>query len=74
MRLVFIQQLFKINPKVNAIIEINNLLGTKYLQDIKANDILEICTRHKTNLRGNLLKKAKELYYTLFRWRGNRKR
>jgi len=58
----FFQQLFKITPKINAIIEINNLLGTKYLRDIKANEILEICTRYKTNLRGNLLTNAKELY------------
>jgi len=56
------QQLLKINPKINAVIEINNLLGTKYLHDIKMADIQEISTRYKTNLRGSLLKDVKELY------------
>jgi len=58
----FFHQLFKTNPKINAIIEINNLLGTKYLRDIKATDIQEICTRYRINLRGSFLKNVKELY------------
>lgn len=55
-------KLFKTNPKINAIIEINNLLGTTYLRDINVKDIQGICTRYKTNLRGNILENVKELY------------
>jgi len=58
----FFQQLFKTLPKENAIVEINNLLATKFIRDIKLEEISEICLKYKVNLRVKFFNDLKELY------------
>jgi len=58
----FFQQLFKILPKENAITEINNLLATKSLSEIKVEEIEAISAKYKIDLHEKLLVELKELY------------
>ena len=55
-------KLFKINPKENAITEINNLLAIKPLQEVTLEEINEICAKYKVSLRDKFLNELKELY------------
>lgn len=58
----FFQRLFKIEPKENALIEVNNLLESKPSADIKVQDINDISEKYKVDLRNNFLVELKELY------------
>lgn len=58
----FFQRLFKTVPKENAFIEVNNLLATKPLKEIKLEDIEQISARYKVNLHDKFLDRLKELY------------
>lgn len=58
----FLQRILKKQPKVNAFIEVNNLLATKPLNEIKIDDIEEIAAKYKINLHDNFLEQLKGLY------------
>jgi hypothetical protein len=57
-----IQKLFNIVPKLNAIIEINNLLGTKLLNDITIEEIGAISAKYRVNLHKKFPDHLKEMY------------
>ena len=58
----FFQRLMKTVPKENAFVEVNNLLATKPLTEIKLEDIEEISGRYKVNLHDKFSDRLKELY------------
>jgi len=47
----FFQKLFKIKPKVNSIIELNNLLSEKDILNLKEEDITQISNNYKINFQ-----------------------
>lgn len=47
----FFESIFKTEPKFNAIIEINNLLASKPLKTISSNDIAEIASKYKLDIK-----------------------
>ena len=58
----FFQRLFKITPKENAIIEINNLLGSRPLYTIEVDEIEVIAARYKVNLHRKFNSRLMGLY------------
>jgi hypothetical protein len=58
----FFQKLIKKSPELNAYIEVNNLLATKIICDIKIEEIEEISTRYKLDLKSTFSNQFKELY------------
>ena len=58
----FFQRLFKLTPKENAIIEINNLLGSKSLDSIVIEDIASIAMRYNVDLHRKFNSRLVELY------------
>lgn len=58
----FIERLFRYSSKENAIIEINNLLGTKQLDDINVEEIESISAKYKINLHKKFPDQLKVLY------------
>src|ERR1035437_1963971 len=58
----FFQRLLKKKPQDNAFIEINNLLLTKPLEEINAEEITAISIKYKVDLRKRFIAKLKELY------------
>lgn len=58
----FFQRLFNLVLKENAIIEINNLLGTKPLNGINIGEIESISAKYKVNLHKKFPDQLKELY------------
>ncbi|MDR1997142.1 MAG: hypothetical protein LBQ83_02315 [Candidatus Margulisbacteria bacterium] len=60
----FLQKLFNIQPKNNALVEINNLFATKKLLDISLDDICEIATRYEVNINKAFKKQLLEFYRT----------
>jgi hypothetical protein len=58
----FFQRLFKQEPKENAFIELNNLLAKKNLKEIRIEQIEEISSKYKVDLRLKFLDRLKELY------------
>ncbi len=61
-QLSFSQRLFKIKLKENAIIEVNNLLASKPLLEIKSEEIKAISIKYKVDLRQRFLDRLKEIY------------
>jgi len=57
------QRLFKIMPKENAIIEVNNLFASKPLLEIKFTEIEAISIKYKVDLRKNFIDRLKEIYH-----------
>jgi DNA polymerase III epsilon subunit-like protein len=47
----FFQKLFKIQPRYNVLVEINNLLASKNLNEVKPPDVNEICLKYKANIK-----------------------
>jgi hypothetical protein len=47
----FFQKLFKIQPKCNMVVEINNLLANKKLNEVTLSDISDICLKYKTDIK-----------------------
>ena len=60
----FFQRLFSLKPKINALIEINNLLATKPLEEIVVEDIEAIAARYNVNLHRKFSDKLKEIFQT----------
>ncbi len=60
----YIQRLFSFKPKINALIEINNLLATKPLEEIAVEDIESIAAKYKLNLHRKFSDKLKEIFQT----------
>jgi hypothetical protein len=58
----FFQKLFKIKPKENCIIEINNLLSQKDIFDITSEEIQFITTTYKINLQKDFKKESLSFY------------
>ena len=58
----FFQRLLNLVPKRNILIEINNLLGTKPLNDIRVEEIEAIAARYNVNLHRKFPEELKELY------------
>ena len=58
----FFQRLFKIEPKENAFIEVNNLFASKPLREVKSYEIEAISVKYKVNLRKRFIGRFKELY------------
>jgi hypothetical protein len=58
----FFQRLLKKEPKENAFIEVNNLLATRPLKEIKLEEIEEISARYKVDLHNKFGERLKELY------------
>lgn len=56
------QRLFKQEPKENAFIELNNLLARKNLKEIQIEQIEEISSKYKVDIRIKFLDRLKELY------------
>lgn len=58
----FFQRLFKQQPKENALIEVNNLLAEKAIQDITAEEMSDISERFKVNLHQMFIANFLEMY------------
>lgn len=58
----FLQRLFKIEPKENAFIEVNNLFASKPLREIKSAEIEAISVKYKVDLRKEFIGRLKEIY------------
>ena len=58
----FFHHLFKIEPKENAFIEVNNLFASKPLMEIKSTEIEAISVKYKVDLRKRFIGRLKELY------------
>src|SRR5450759_4129237 len=58
----FLRRLFKIEPKENAFIEVNNLFASKPLIEIKSAEIEAISVKYKVDLRKRFIDKLKEIY------------
>lgn len=56
------QRLFKQQPRENALIEVNNLLASKSIQDITPEDMSSISERYKLNLHQVFLANFLEMY------------
>jgi len=57
-----IQKIFKKVPKLNAIIEINNLLGTELLNNITIDSIGAVSAKYRVNLHKKFPDQLKEMY------------
>ena len=64
----FFQKLFKINPKFNCIIEINNLFSEKKILDLTIEDIQLISDRYKVNLEKDFSEDLMNFYETLLKY------
>jgi hypothetical protein len=60
--LKFFQRLFGKNPKENALIELNNLLASHSLSEIKAQDVQKISEKYKVDFQPDFVEDLKELY------------
>jgi hypothetical protein len=58
----FFQRLFKMQPKLNSVIEINNLLAKKELKQISHSDIEEIVKKYNVNLHRKYLSELIKFY------------
>jgi Chloroplast envelope transporter len=58
----FFQRLFSLKPKINALIEINNLLATKPLEEISVEAIEFIAATYNVNLHRKFSSQLKEIY------------
>lgn len=58
----YLQRLFKIKQKENALVELINLLASKPLPEVKAIEIKAISTKYKVDIRHRFLSRLKELY------------
>ena len=63
----FFQRLFKTEPKENAFVEVNNLLATRPLKEIKLEEVAEISARYKVDLHDKFADRLKELYQRYMR-------
>jgi len=63
----FFQKLFKKQPKENAIIELNNLFAkSSNLKQVNIEDIENLSTKYKINIRKNFKKKLQDIYKQFF--------
>lgn len=58
----FFQRLFGIEPKENALIEVNNLLSSRPMSDIKPAEIEAISNKYKIDLHKRFSDRFKEIY------------
>jgi hypothetical protein len=58
----FFQRILKIEPKENALVEVNNLLVCKPTASIEETEITAISEKYKVNLRKKFLVGLKDLY------------
>ena len=58
----YFQRLLKKEPKENALIEVNNLLASKELNEIKHEDIESISLKYKVDLYKSFSVELKEFY------------
>lgn len=58
----FFQKLFNVAPKENAIVEINNLLATKPINEIHVEEIEAISSKYRVNLYKKYSSNLKQLY------------
>lgn len=58
----FFQKLFGIKPRKNAVIDINNLLAERKLEDITVEDIEGIAAQYRANLKKHLRRDIRDLY------------
>jgi len=63
-KISFFQKLFKQHPQENAVIELNNLLATKPVRAIFAEDIKQIETRYNLSLEREFKLNIEEFYAT----------
>lgn len=60
-------KLFNSNPKENAIIELNNLLATKPISEIKSSDIINISEKYKISLTTDFPESLFQFYEIYFK-------
>lgn len=58
----FFQRLFKTEPKENALVEVNNLLATKPVREIRPEEVEQISSKYKVDLHREFLPRLNELY------------
>ena len=60
----FFQKLFRLKPKINAILEINNILSTKPVKEITVEEVEAIAAIYNVNLHRRFKDQLREFYQT----------